>query len=300
MNRCASSGFELRPAAESLYGRGRVLKFAKYQGTGNDFLVVDKRAGGVPLPADVVVRLCDRHRGVGGDGVLTLWKEAAHDFRMQVQNADGSESEMCGNGLRCVARFVHDGTARESDRLTVRAGNGTYVIERVDAGVYRVDMGRPALDSAQLPPEARGRAPFTLLAGEARFDAIALSFGNPHAVIFTSEEPMQLATTFGPLLERHPSFPARVNVSFARAVAPGRFETVVFERGSGITQACGSGACAVAIAAVWSGRTQRDRAIEVSLPGGVLTIRVDASDRVLLQGPAEFVFAGEVDETRLR
>ena len=111
---------------------------------------------------------------------------------------------------------------------------------------------------------------------------------------------MQLAVAYGAQLERHPSFPERVNVSFARSAAPGRFEAVVFERGSGITQACGSGACAVAIAAVWSGRTQRDQAIEIALPGGVLTISVDAGDRVLLQGPAELVFTGEVDETRLR
>lgn len=277
-----------------------MLKFAKYQGTGNDFLVVDKRAGGVPLAADVVVRLCDRHRGVGGDGVLTLWREAGHDFRMQVQNADGSESEMCGNGLRCVARFVHDRAAEAGNRLTVKAGEGTYAIERVGNGVYRVDMGRPQLDSPHLPAEARGRAPFTLSTGEARFDAIALSFGNPHVVIFTAEDPMELARRYGPELERHPSFPARVNVSFARSVAPGRFATVVFERGAGITQACGSGSCAVGIAAVWSGRTQRDQPVEVVLPGGVLTIMVDAGDQVTLQGPAEFVFAGEVDETRLR
>ncbi|MEZ0314245.1 MAG: diaminopimelate epimerase [Myxococcota bacterium] len=276
------------------------MRFSKYQGTGNDFIVLDKRAGGAPLSAEVVMRLCDRHRGIGADGVLTLWKEPEHDFRMQVQNADGSESEMCGNGLRCVARFVHDRDTQGGDRLTVRSGDGTYVIERVAAGVYRVDMGRPTLDSPQLPPESRGRAPFTLMAGEARFDALALSFGNPHAVIFTPEDPMQLAVAYGAQLERHPSFPERVNVSFARSAAPGRFEAVVFERGSGITQACGSGACAVAIAAVWSGRTQRDQAIEIALPGGVLTISVDAGDRVLLQGPAELVFTGEVDETRLR
>jgi diaminopimelate epimerase len=276
------------------------MRFSKYQGTGNDFIVLDNRHGGAALSAEVVVRLCDRHRGIGADGVLTLWKEAEHDFRMQVQNADGSESEMCGNGLRCVARYAHDHTSHAGDRIAVRAGDGTYIVERVEPGVYRVDMGRPTLDSPQLPPESRGRAAFTLLAGEARFDALALSFGNPHAVIFTGEEPRQLAMAYGPQLERHPSFPERVNVSFARSVASGRFETVVFERGAGITQACGSGACAVAIAAVWSGRTQRDQAIEIALPGGVLTVSVDASDRVLLQGPAELVFAGEVDETRLR
>jgi diaminopimelate epimerase len=276
------------------------MRFSKYQGTGNDFIVLDKRAGGEALSPALAMRLCDRHRGIGADGVLTLWKEAEHDFRMQVQNADGSESEMCGNGLRCVARYVHDRTTQAGDRLTVRAGDGTYLVERVQPGVYRVDMGRPTLDSPQLPPEARGRAPFTLVAGEARFDAIALSFGNPHAVIFTPEDPMKLALAHGAVLERHPSFPERVNVSFARSLAPGRFETVVFERGSGITQACGSGACAVAIAAVWSGRTQRDQPIEVALPGGVLTISVDAGDRVLMQGAADFVFAGEVDEARLR
>ena len=276
------------------------MRFSKYQGTGNDFIVLDKRAGGAALSAEVVARLCDRHRGIGADGVLTLWKEPEHDFRMQVQNADGSESEMCGNGLRCVARYAHDHDPRAGEQLRVRSGNGTYVIDRVATGVYRVAMGRPTLDSPQLPPESRGRAPFTLSAGDARFDALALSFGNPHAVIFTAEEPMDLAVAYGAVLERHPSFPERVNVSFARPRPPGRFDTVVFERGSGITQACGSGACAVAIAAVWSGRTQRDQAIEIALPGGALTISVDASDRVVMQGPAELVFAGEVDETRLR
>jgi len=274
-----------------------VLRFWKYQGTGNDFVVLDRRGGGVPLEAEVVVRLCDRHRGVGADGVLTLWAYEGADFRMQVQNADGSDSEMCGNGLRCVARFVHDRTPDAKALLSVRAGADVYTVERVGVWLYRVEMGRPTLDSAQLPPEGRGRAPFTLSAGETRFDAVALSFGTPHAVIFTAEDPMKLARLHGADLERHPSFPQRVNVSFARKVAPARFETVVFERGAGITQACGSGACAVAIAAVWTGRTTRDQTVEVALPGGTLTVSVDPSDRVLMTGEAMQVFTGEVDAT---
>lgn len=280
------------------YNRG-VLKFAKYHGIGNDFIVVDKRVMGAPLAPDVVVRLCDRHRGIGADGVLTLWRDTGSDFRMQVQNADGSESEMCGNGLRCVARFVHDRTPNAKRTLSVRAGAHIYDVERIDGAIYRVDMGRPSLEGLQLPQESRGRAPFTLAAGDAWFDAIALSFGNPHAVVFTAEDPMMLAQRYGAELERHPSFPERVNVSFARAVASTRFETVVFERGSGITQACGSGACAVAIAAVWSARAQRDSTIEVQLPGGTLAISVDPSDRVMMQGEALSVFMGEVDDARL-
>jgi diaminopimelate epimerase len=274
------------------------VKFAKYEGIGNDFIVVDKRAGGPLLSAETAMRMCDRHRGVGADGVLTLWKDDGADFRMQVQNADGSESEMCGNGLRCVARFVHDRSPFASKVLKVRAGADIYPIEKVSASEFKVEMGRPTLDATQLPAEARHRTPFTLSIDDARFDAIALSFGNPHAVIFTGEDPMELAKAYGPRLEVHPSFPERVNVSFARSIGPARFRVVVFERGSGITQACGSGACAVAVAAVWSGRTERDRAIEIQLPGGALSITVDPSDQVVMQGEARPVFSGEVDDAR--
>jgi diaminopimelate epimerase len=277
------------------------MRFAKYQGTGNDFIVLDRRNTGSegPLPGITAARLCDRHTGIGADGVLTLWPASDADFAMQVQNADGSESDMCGNGLRCVARFVHDSNAKAPGILRVRAGGQVYVVERHGVG-YRVSMGRPSTEATSLPPEAHGRTAFTLAAGEARFDAVALSFGNPHAIIFTPEEPMQLAITHGPILERHPSFPERVNVSFARAVAPQVFETVVFERGSGITQACGSGACAVGVAAVWSGRAERDSEVEVRLPGGSLRITVDPTDQVVMQGDAAHVYSGEVDTLRFR
>lgn len=278
-----------------------MIRFAKYQGTGNDFVVLDRRTPGSegPLPGEVVSRLCNRHTGVGADGILTLWPASDADFAMQVQNADGSESDMCGNGLRCVARYVHDADAKAPGLLRVRAGGQVYTVERHGVS-YRVRMGVPSTEASSLPPEARGRTAFTLATDSARFDAVALSFGNPHAIIFTPEDPMQLALAHGPILERHPSFPERVNVSFARTIAPQVFETVVFERGSGITQACGSGACAVGVAAVWSGRAERDSPIEVRLPGGSLRITVDPTDQVVMQGDAAHVFTGEVDTLRFR
>ncbi len=293
------------------------MRFFKYEGLGNDFVVVDLREGPItpsPIDPEIAARLCDRHRGVGADGVLGVLPPASPgaDARMIVINADGSEAEMCGNGIRCVAKALHDGAlpggAIQKATLAIDTGAGRLDC-RVLAGAdglcesVAVDMGRPRMERAELPMQ--GPAGGVLdeaieLAGprEARrFSITGVSMGNPHAVIFVGdgEDPRGLAEQFGPALERHPSFPRRTNAEFAR-VRGGRIELVVWERGCGITLACGTGACATAVAATLTGRAPRGREITVELPGGPLGITVaqDLSS-VTMRGPARLVFSGELD-----
>ena len=271
-----------------------MLRFAKYQGLGNDFVVVDGRELTSALPADTVRRLCDRHRGIGADGILTVWPTSGADVRMQVQNADGSESGMCGNGLRCVARYLWEEGRVPTGRATatIEAGRGRYGCERLAADRYRVAMGEALAAHPDLPGST-----VELEHAGARFRAVCVHVGNPHAVIFVdAQEPMTLAERHGPAFERHPAFPNRVNVSFARAAADG-FDVVVFERGVGVTLACGSGATAVAAAAVREQRWPASRAMSIRLPGGALTVEVDPGGAITVTGEAVRVFAGEVGAT---
>lgn len=283
-----------------------VLRFTKYHGLGNDFLVVDRRHGGESLEPSVVRTLCDRHRGVGADGVLSVWEDAEADARMQVQNADGSESEMCGNGLRCVARYLYDSGAVDANEPVVMlaAGSGRYRCERLGPDKFRVDMGAPVLEHPELPRTARVDGAVCLEAAGRRFDATAVHMGNPHAVIFVEPEDgvglRELAVAVGPGLERHPGFVRRTNVELARPTQDG-YEVVVHERGVGITEACGSGACAVGVAAVLRGLVRPGQPMAMHLPGGLLAICVDSSDSgmaVTMEGEAMPVFEGSIVEDR--
>jgi diaminopimelate epimerase len=279
------------------------VRFAKYHGLGNDFVLVDRRGGGgAALAAAAVRALCDRHRGIGADGVLSLLAEPARPQllgRMQVQNADGSDAEVCGNGLRCLARFAYDEAMLPPSvaELSVAAGERVYRIERQSAARYRVHLGEAVLAHADLPPLLSGTNSLELAAGERRFAVTPVHVGNPHAVIFTDEPPAPLAAAYGPAIEGHAAFPRHANVSFARALAAGAgFEAAVFERGAGLTQACGSGACAIVAAAVARGLVPRGLALEVRLPGGSLTVAIDADGQLVLEGEAVRVFSGEVGE----
>ncbi len=267
-----------------------MLRFDKYEGTGNDFIVVDRLDGGGPeLSGELVQKLCDRHHGVGADGVLSILPDARGRARMRVQNADGSDSAMCGNGLRCVARYLYDRGLVRGESVELAAGDGLYRVERRAQGRFRVELGTAALRHPDLP-EA-GADGTVALEG---FAATCVHLGNPHAVIFVDQAPRPLAERFGPALERHRLFPKRVNVSFAQA-RPGGFDAVVFERGVGITQACGSGAAAIGTAAVLRGLAARGKDIDIGLPGGVLVVRVDEALAVTMEGEARRVFAGEVE-----
>jgi diaminopimelate epimerase len=295
-----------------------MLPFAKVQGLGNDFLVVDLRPGraaasqGGPSPQDpaVVRALCDRHFGVGADGVLAVLPGVEGDARMRVLNADGSEAEMCGNGIRCVAKFLYESDATMR-RPVLRIDTGAGLLEcavEVDGETVRsvaVEMGRPrfARDEIPLTPGGAGTALRQVIqAGDRSFTFTAVSMGNPHAIIFVdgaAEELRVLAETYGPLLETAPAFPRRTNVEFAR-VRGKEIDLVVWERGCGITLACGTGACATVAAAVLEKRLPAGLETPVHLPGGTLQITV-APDLtgVRMRGPATTVFTAQVDPARL-
>ncbi len=291
------------------------LPFVKAEGTGNDFVVVDLRPG-VPAAAAarvqdpaVVREICDRHFGVGADGVLAILPSTVGDARMRVLNADGSEAEMCGNGLRCVAKVLYESDpALRRPTLNIETGAGvlTCTLE-VEAGRVRSvteEMGRPRLTRGEIPLAPGGaeralREPIRARDRDFRFTAV--SMGNPHAVIFVEgdDDLHTLATTYGSILEVADRFPRRTNVEFAR-VRGKEIDLVVWERGSGLTLACGTGACATVVAACLEDRLAPGADTWVHLPGGTLVITV-ASDYsgVRLCGPARIAFQGTLDDAQL-
>jgi diaminopimelate epimerase len=294
------------------------MRFAKYHGLGNDFLVVDLRAASAALAAiaqdpQQVIALCDRQFGVGGDGVLAVLPSAVADARMRVLNSDGSEAEMCGNGLRCVAKELFDRGGLARPELAIETGAGVLVCAiEAEAGVARsvtVRMGAPRLLRGEIPMAGPAgerciEQPFEL-ASEAPRAARALtavSMGNPHAVTFVAsrDEAWRLARGIGPAIEHHAWFPNRTNAEFAHARSPREIDLVVWERGCGITLACGTGACATTVAAVLTGRAAEATPVRVNLPGGSLEVTVLAGmANVLMKGPAVHVFDGDVDPARL-
>jgi diaminopimelate epimerase len=281
------------------------LAFSKYEGLGNDFVVVDvasqRQASDVESLRAQARAICDRHRGVGGDGVLVVTRDAAGVPRMDVINADGSEPEMCGNGIRCVALHLVRTGAVSTRAFDVDTAAGLHrcevsALERSAPELQvRVAMRAPSLAPASLPVLAEAGVASVI---EQPFDAdgktvklTCVSMGNPHAVTF--DELGEERRTLGPLLEKHVRFPRAANIGFARLVAPQTIELSVWERGVGFTEACGTGACASAVAAVETGRAERGRAIEVRLPGGPLEIVVGAEgERLQMTGPARHVFDG--------
>jgi len=281
-----------------------VLQFSKYQGLGNDFLLIDGRQAShqdsqAGMDPELVRQLCDRRFGVGGDGViLALPSQAGGELRMRIFNADGSEPEMCGNGIRCLARFLAD---RDGDgpgrRWQVDTLAGPIVPELLGDGSIRVDMGPPFLEPATVPTTLP-LGPAGLPQGELQVDGevfavAAAGMGNPHVVVPVEDLADFDLERFGPLLELHPSFPAKTNVHFVQVLAPDHLVMRVWERGAGPTLACGTGACATLVACHLLGLVER-RA-RVDLPGGPLQIHWDdATGHVFMDGPAEHVFDGAI------
>jgi diaminopimelate epimerase len=290
------------------------IAFAKYHGLGNDFLVVDLRtiddARAAAVQDTAVVRaLCDRQFGVGGDGVLAVLPPltAGADARMRVLNADGSEAEMCGNGIRCVVRELHDRGGVAKDELLIDTGAGPLACALdTRTKLVTVDMGRPRLTRGEIPMTgAAGERVIEVpleVAGE-KLRVTGVSMGNPHAVAFV-DTPWTglraLAEKVGATVEHHDWFPRRTNVELAHALAHDRIDLVVWERGVGITLACGTGACATVVAAALTGRATAGHEVAVRLLGGELTIRVAADySTVHMRGPAVHVFDGAVDLGRI-
>ena len=267
-------------------------RFFKYQGLGNDFVVLDRRDSGVDIDADMARRLCHRHFGVGADGVLTILPSPGAAGRMVVHNADGSIAEMCGNGLRCVVKHLAESDPNRPERLSVVTGAGTLACE-VGWGAKEVELITVAMGPARLeaPILPRG-GPFIGQPVIGSRLGTAVSMGNPHLVLL--DAPHAEAQTIGPKLEHHALFPERTNVEFVQRTSAG-LEVVVWERGVGLTLACGTGACAAVVASALAGQSPFDAWVPVELPGGQLEIKA-LSDRsqVWLRGPARFVFEGRL------
>lgn len=271
--------------------------FWKYHGIGNDFLLVDADQAEIEWTPALAREVCDRHRGVGADGVLLLLPSTKADFRMIIYNADGSRPEMCGNGLRCFARYVFEQEYTSSRRFSVETDRGVLSCEVLGEGAemdrVRIEMGAPILESQDIPVVG-GPGRFLEQSIECDGDSLTVSgvsMGNPHMVIFdwTPEQQERLA----PLLERHPTFPQRTNVEFVTIHGPSSLEVIVYERGCGYTQACGTGACAVAVAAILTERIPGGQEVEVRLPGGPLGVEVEPDfANVWLIGPAVPVYQG--------
>ncbi len=275
----------------------RALPFTKMHGAGNDFVVLD--GVGSELPAglgDLSRRLCDRHFGVGADQVLVVRPSRAADFRMEIYNADGSQVEMCANGIRAFYKFVRDRGLSEADEISVETLGGIVRPRWAGPDRVTVDMGRPVLEPSKIPTrlgESGGPvldAPLDVDGQTLRVSSV--SMGNPHAVIEVEDIDAAPVTSLGPQVEHHPAFPNRVNVEFVQVIDRGRVRQRTWERGAGETLACGSGACAVAVTGMLRGRL--DRRVQIELRGGELEIEwPDDGAHVIMTGPAAEVFRGE-------
>ncbi len=274
------------------------MKFTKMHGAGNDYVYVDCFAEKTPhdIPR-LAVAISDRHKGIGADGLILICPSEIADARMRMFNADGSESEMCGNGVRCVAKYVYDHGIARRDRLKIETGRGVLVLDlEISRGLaerVRVNMGAPILESAKIPTTLPGDPPIRqkLAAAGREFEVTCVSMGNPHCVTFVDQVNDDWVLRVGPEVERHPAFPNRVNAEFIQIVSPREFRMRVWERGSGETQACGTGACASAVAGVLTGLTERK--VLAHLPGGDLELEWSETGEVYLTGPAVEVFSGD-------
>ena len=274
------------------------MDFVKMHGLGNDFIVVDLLATGPDRSdgewAELAVRLCDRHFGVGADGVLLALPSETADVRMRIFNSDGSEAEICGNGIRCLARYVRD-RGVGGERLRVETLAGLLDLAFAEGGrAVRVDMGAPRLGAREIPValDAERVVDQPLEVDGYRWRFTAVSMGNPHAVVFLTPEELAALPlpTVGPQVEHHPLFPARTNFHAAAVTSPHSATVRVWERGAGPTLACGTGACAVTVAGVLKGVLESP--VDVTLPGGTLRIAWEPDGHVYMTGPAEYVFRG--------
>jgi diaminopimelate epimerase len=275
------------------------MQFTKMHGIGNDYVYMstfDQRA-----PADprrLAIEVSDRHFGIGGDGLILIMPSERADARMRMFNADGSEGEMCGNGVRCVAKYLYDHGLTRKQQVTVETGRGILTLDLEVTGGrvqrVRVDMGPPILDAERIPTLLSGNPPVdaAIEVDDHRLAVTAVSTGNPHAVVYVADVAAFPLEALGPKIEHHPVFPRRVNVHIVEVLGPGEVRMRTWERGSGITLACGTGACAVCVAGVLTGRT--DRSILAHLPGGDLELAwPDDRSSIFMTGPAAEVFSGE-------
>jgi diaminopimelate epimerase len=274
-----------------------MIPFTKMQGIGNDFVMIDAIAR--PLKEIdlrvLAISMCDRKFGVGADGVILALRGRRAPFQMRMLNPDGSESEMCGNGIRCFAKFLRDLDYLSERSVEVETGAGELQLDLLEDGRVRVDMGIAHLSRSEIGIHGPGGSDF-LEQPVGEFLATAVSMGNPHIVIFVSDVAAIDLAQIGPRLEHDPLFVNRTNVHFAQVVSPTHLIQRTWERGAGVTLACGTGACAVAVAGLLTGRSERK--VLIDLPGGQLEIEYLEAGGVLMTGPAQTVFQGTFPNPR--
>lgn len=283
------------------------MKFVKMHGLGNDFIFLRDPEEKVGLTPGEIQKLCHRNFGIGADGLVLVLPSRSADCRMRIFNHDGSEAEMCGNALRCLARYVYERGPGDRDTLKVETredikGVKLFLSDKGEVGSIEIDMGAPVLESRLVPaagPDRRVlREKLEVEGFPGPLEITAVSMGNPHCVIFVENVAEVDLATLGPRVENHPLFPRRVNLEVVEVVNPGEVNMRVWERGVGETLACGTGACAGGVAGVLNGLTRRK--VAVNLPGGRLEVNwQEETGRVFLKGPAEEVFTGEISKNSI-
>ncbi len=270
------------------------LPFTKMHGLGNDFVVVNCLEENCPDLGKFAKQICDRRFGIGCDQLLAIHPSERADFKMQIFNNDGGEVEMCGNGIRCVAKYLQRHGATTKNELSIETLAG-ILKPRIQGELVEVDMGEPVLDGPLIPVDLEGKViQKPLKVGEREFSITCVGMGNPHCVIFVPDVDAVEVSQVGPLIERHPLFPHRVNTEFVQVLNPAALKMRVWERGAGETLACGTGACAALVAAVLTGNSGREATLK--LKGGDLQVRWSEKDnRVYMTGPGEEVFTGEME-----
>ncbi len=277
------------------------MKFTKWQGCGNDFVLIDCRESEPADYAKLAIKVCDRHYGVGADGILVVLPSALPDadFRMRIFNTDGSEAEMCGNGIRCFARYLYDEGITKKTEFGVETGAGVLVpriiLEDGKVTGVRVDMGEPILEGDKIPVTGYGmnrviNEPITVQGKE--YHMTCVSMGNPHCVVFVEDAENFPIYEVGTHFEHHEAFPRKTNTEFVEVKDRSHVRMRVWERGAAVTLACGTGSCATAVAGVLNDKT--DRKVEVELDGGKLLVEWTPNNHVFMTGPAELVFTGEL------
>ncbi|MBQ2706472.1 MAG: diaminopimelate epimerase [Agathobacter sp.] len=277
------------------------MKFTKLHGCGNGYIYVNLFEETLDNPAEMAIKVSDHHFGIGSDGLITIGPSEVADFTMHIYNADGSEAEMCGNGVRCVGKYVYDHGLTAQTVVKVETGAGIMVLElNVENGkvaTVRVDMGEPIFEPDKIPVVAEGTPVLMepIVVGDKEWKMTCVSMGNPHAVVFVDDVKDFPIETYGPLFENHERFPKRTNTEFVKVVSPTEAYMRVWERGSAETWACGTGTCATVVACILNGFTERK--VLVHLLGGDLVIEWDEeTNHVFMTGPATEVFSGEYNE----
>lgn len=300
----ANSFYICQASYHNRSGGDMKLNFVKMEGLGNDFIFIDMLTEKPPIPlteSELAIRLCDRHFGIGADGIILVLPSASGDFGFRIINSDGSEAQMCGNGMRCFAKFLYEKGYTTKTEFTVETQAGTIIPRLIltpDKSVeaVRVDMGKPILDTKTIPfISDNDQAISENLATESGPVKITtVSMGNPHAVLFVEDAENAPVTTLGPKIECHPRFPEKTNVEFIEVISETELRMKVWERGAGVTLACGTGACAAAVAAILNEKT--GRSVRIHLDGGALDIEWDQETGHLFKtGPATLVFEGTVE-----